>query len=174
MTLCVRSKQPRTIKTIIYNNTFTSIRRKKVQSRVKQFKKLFSPVCYFFALNKPSSALNYLKKNCIYLNQSELSNFFMYLSYEFWITRKWMKWVKSPLNIAFISSHSLHFMPKFTNIYFFTWLCKSPAKLNVIYSASSLEIHLCCEGELLTKQRQRIDQIRPLLPVEIDFIIYIT
>ena len=79
MTLCVRSKQPRTIKTIIYNNTFTSIRRKKVQSRVKQFKKLFSLVCYFFALNKPSSALNYLKKNCIYLNQSELSNFFMYL-----------------------------------------------------------------------------------------------
>ena len=44
------------------NNTFTSIRRKKVQSRVKQFKKLFSLVCYFFALNKPSSALNYLKK----------------------------------------------------------------------------------------------------------------
>ena len=30
MKLCVRSKQPRTIKTIVYNDVFTSLRRKKV------------------------------------------------------------------------------------------------------------------------------------------------
>ena len=39
---CVRSKQPRTIKTIIYNDIFTSLRRKKVQSSSKHFKELFS------------------------------------------------------------------------------------------------------------------------------------
>ena len=39
---CVQSKQPRTIKTIICNDIFTSSRRKKVQSPAKQFKKLFS------------------------------------------------------------------------------------------------------------------------------------
>ena len=48
---CIRSKQPRTIKTIIYNDIFTSSRCKKVQSQAKQFKELFSLVCYFFALN---------------------------------------------------------------------------------------------------------------------------
>ena len=32
VTLCARSKQPRAIKTIIYNDIFTSLRRKKVQS----------------------------------------------------------------------------------------------------------------------------------------------
>ena len=31
MKLCVRSKQPRTIKTIVYKDVFTSLRRKKVQ-----------------------------------------------------------------------------------------------------------------------------------------------
>ena len=51
VTPCVRSKQPRTIKTIIYNNIFTSLRRKKDQSLAIQFKELFSLVCYFFALN---------------------------------------------------------------------------------------------------------------------------
>ena len=30
MKLCVRSKQPRTIKKIVYNDVFTSLRRKKV------------------------------------------------------------------------------------------------------------------------------------------------
>ena len=39
---CVRSKQPRTIKTIICTDIFTSLRRKKVQSPAKQFKELFS------------------------------------------------------------------------------------------------------------------------------------
>ena len=57
------------------SNIFTSLRRKKVQCQAQQFKELFSLVCYFFALNSPSSALNHLK-NCSYLNQSELSNFF--------------------------------------------------------------------------------------------------
>ena len=46
--LCVRLKQPRTMKTIIYKDIFRSLRRKKFQSRAKQ---LFSLVCYFFALN---------------------------------------------------------------------------------------------------------------------------
>ena len=48
---CVWSKQPHTIKTIIYNDIFTSSRHKKVQSLAKQFKELFSMVCYFFGLN---------------------------------------------------------------------------------------------------------------------------
>ena len=61
VTLCVRSKQPRTIKIIIYDDTFTHLRCNKVQSPAKQFKELFSGVCYFFALNLPSSALNYVK-----------------------------------------------------------------------------------------------------------------
>ena len=50
-TLCVRSKQPRTIKTIIYNDIFTSLRGKKVQYPAKQLKELLGLVCYFFALN---------------------------------------------------------------------------------------------------------------------------
>ena len=51
VTLCVWSKQRRTIKTIAYNDVFTSLRRKKVQIPAKQFKELFSLVCYFFTLN---------------------------------------------------------------------------------------------------------------------------
>ena len=38
---CVRSKKPRTIKTIICSDIFTSLSRKKIQSAAKQFKKLF-------------------------------------------------------------------------------------------------------------------------------------
>ena len=38
----------------------------------KQFKEFFSLVFYFFALKQPSSTLNYFK-NCIYINQSEVS-----------------------------------------------------------------------------------------------------
>ena len=57
----VQSKQPRAIKTLIYNDIFTSLRCKKVQSLAQQFKELFSLVCYFFKLNEPSSALNCLK-----------------------------------------------------------------------------------------------------------------
>ena len=44
VTLCVRLKQPLTIKTKIYNAIFISFRRKKVQSQAKQFKELFSLV----------------------------------------------------------------------------------------------------------------------------------
>ena len=51
VTLCVPSKQPRTIKTIIYKDILTSLRRKKVQNPAKQLKELFGLVCYFFALN---------------------------------------------------------------------------------------------------------------------------
>ena len=36
--LHIRSKQPRTIKTVIHNDILTYIRRKKVQSPAKQFK----------------------------------------------------------------------------------------------------------------------------------------
>ena len=75
MTLCTRSKQLRTIKTIIYNDIFTSLRRKKIQSSAKQFKELFSVVCYFFALNLPFSALNYLKTVFILNNQKLVIQF---------------------------------------------------------------------------------------------------
>ena len=51
VTICARLKQPRAIKTIIYNDIFTTLRHKKVQSPAKQFKELFILVCYFFALN---------------------------------------------------------------------------------------------------------------------------
>ena len=51
VTWCVRSKQPRTIKTIIYNDIFTSLRRKVVQRVAEQFKELISLVCYFVALD---------------------------------------------------------------------------------------------------------------------------
>ena len=61
MTLCIRSKQLRMIQTIIYHDNFQSFERKKIQSLAKHFKELFSLACYFFALNKPSSALNHLK-----------------------------------------------------------------------------------------------------------------
>ena len=43
----VRSKQPRTIKTIVCNDIFTSQRCKNVQSPAKQFKELFS-LCLCF------------------------------------------------------------------------------------------------------------------------------
>ena len=64
------------VKTTMYdqNNNilwyFRSLRRKKVQSLAEQFKGLFSLVCYFFALNQPSLALNYLKTAFILANQS--------------------------------------------------------------------------------------------------------
>ena len=38
-------------KTIIYNDIFTSLRRKKVQNPDEQLKELFGLVCYFFSLN---------------------------------------------------------------------------------------------------------------------------
>ena len=41
---CVWSKQPSTIKTIICNDIFTSLRRKKVQSPAKQLKKIVQSV----------------------------------------------------------------------------------------------------------------------------------
>ena len=72
VTLCIRSKKPHTIKTIIYKDIFTSLRCKKVQHLAKQVKELFSLVCYFFTLN----FYNELAENYSYLSQSELSNFF--------------------------------------------------------------------------------------------------
>ena len=59
-----------TIKTIICNGIFPSLRRKKIQSPAKHFKELFSLVCYIFALNKPSSALNHLKAAFTLTNQN--------------------------------------------------------------------------------------------------------
>ena len=47
----VRLKQPRTIKTVIYNYVFTPLRRKKVQSPAKQFKELFSLCSNHFRWN---------------------------------------------------------------------------------------------------------------------------
>ena len=69
--VCPCSKQPRTIKTLIYNDIFQIFKvQKKVQSPVKQFKELFSLVCCFFARNLPSSALNYLKTALTFTNQN--------------------------------------------------------------------------------------------------------
>ena len=70
MTLCVRPKQLHTIKIIIYNDIVPSLRHKKIQSPAKHFKELFSLVCYMFALNKPSSALNHLKAAFTLTNQN--------------------------------------------------------------------------------------------------------
>ena len=65
---CVFGQNSRSV--IIYNDIFTTKRCKKVQSPAKQFKELFSLVCSFFALNEPSSALNYLKTAFILINQN--------------------------------------------------------------------------------------------------------
>ena len=144
------AKQPHAIKTIIYNDIFTSLRRKKIQSSAKHFKKLFSlglnhfrwngifvsrfnHVCFEFRRRiararcftvfslyrlqnfsvskwcdiQGSHSIGYLwfffdcwpirmscllllcteltlfctdlPENCIYFNQSDLSNFFMYI-----------------------------------------------------------------------------------------------
>lgn len=51
---------------------------KKVQSPAKQFKELFSLVCYFFALNSPSSVMSHLKTAFILTNRNRVV-FFMYL-----------------------------------------------------------------------------------------------
>ena len=68
-TLYVRSKQPRTIKTIIYIDIFTSLRLKKVQIQSGLL-----PLCTELTLLCIELPVNF-----IYLNQSELSHFFMYL-----------------------------------------------------------------------------------------------
>ena len=77
--MCVRSKQPRRIKSIVYNDVSTFLRRKKVQSPAKQFKELFSlcqitfdemessfprfnHVCFFIsALDRSSKMLSWVK-----------------------------------------------------------------------------------------------------------------
>ena len=65
--LCVRSKQPRTIKTIIYKDIFTSLRRKKFQSPAKHLKVVQSGLLLL------CTELNIfcieLPENCVYLNQ---------------------------------------------------------------------------------------------------------
>ena len=48
---CIQSKQPRMIKTAIYNDIFTSLRCKKNQSQAKQFKELFSLCSNHFQWN---------------------------------------------------------------------------------------------------------------------------
>ena len=48
---CIQSKQPHMIKTAIYNDIFTSLRRKKNQSQAKQFKELFSLCSNHFQWN---------------------------------------------------------------------------------------------------------------------------
>ena len=94
--LCVQSKRPRTIKTIICNDIFTSLRRQKIQSPAKQCKQL--SVSFVTSLHWINSLLQgivlssllllcteltlvcmELPENYICLNQSELSKFFMYL-----------------------------------------------------------------------------------------------
>ena len=64
MALCVRSKQPRTIKTITHNDIFTSLRRKKVQSPAKQFKEWFSLVSYYFCTAFTLTNQNWVTFSC--------------------------------------------------------------------------------------------------------------
>ena len=90
MTLCVWSKQPCTIKTIICNDIFTSVRHKKLQSPAKNFKvQLKSSKSSQKVRETVQSGLLLLyteltlfcfelPENCIYLNQSELRIFFLY------------------------------------------------------------------------------------------------
>ena len=74
---CIRSKQPRTIKTIIYKDIFTSLKRKKLIVRLNSSRNVQSGLLLLctgltlFCIELP--------ENCIYLHQSELSNFHMYL-----------------------------------------------------------------------------------------------
>ena len=74
---CIRSKQPRTIKTIIYKDIFTSLKRKKLIVRLNSSRNVQSGLLLLctgltlFCIELP--------ENCIYLHQSELSNFYMYL-----------------------------------------------------------------------------------------------
>ena len=71
--VCVRSKQTRTIKTIIYNDIFTSLRRKKVQSPAKIVQGIVQPGLLLLCTELTLFCIE-LPENCIYLNQSELSN----------------------------------------------------------------------------------------------------
>ena len=63
---------------------------KKVQSLAKQSEELFSLVCYCAELTFYIE----LPENCIYLNQSELSNFFIYLM-NIEIVWQLLNWIKS-------------------------------------------------------------------------------
>ena len=56
---CVRSKQPRTIKTIIYNDIFTSLRHKKVQGMIQSGLLLLCTELILMCIELP--------ENCIYL-----------------------------------------------------------------------------------------------------------
>ena len=76
--LCVRSKQTPTIKTIIYNDIFTSLRRKKVQIPAKIVQGIVQPGLLLLCTELTLFCMK-LPENCVYLNQSELSNFFIYL-----------------------------------------------------------------------------------------------
>ena len=91
MTLCVRSKQPRTIKTIIYSDIFTSLRRIKVQSLavqgiVQSGLLLLCTELTLFCIELP--------ENCVCLNQSELSNFFHLCYYGGYDMQKILKTTK--------------------------------------------------------------------------------
>ena len=76
--LCVRSKQRRTIKTIMYNDIFTSLRRKKVKSPAKTVQGIVQSGLLLLCAELTLFCME-LPENCIYLNQSELCNFFIYL-----------------------------------------------------------------------------------------------
>ena len=74
---CNRSKQPRTIKTIIFNDIFSSLKCKKLIERLNSSRNVQSGLLLLctelilFCIELP--------ENYIYLHQSEPSNFYMYL-----------------------------------------------------------------------------------------------
>ena len=69
MKLCVRSKQPRKIKTIVYNDVLHLWGARKFNIRPGLL--LLCTELTLFCIELP--------ENCIYLDKSELSSFFMYL-----------------------------------------------------------------------------------------------
>ena len=72
MTLCIWSKQRFTIKTIIYSDIFTSLRPKKVQ--LSPVQGIVQSILLFLCTELTLYCIE-LPENCIYLKQSELSNF---------------------------------------------------------------------------------------------------
>ena len=87
VTSCVQSNQTRTIKTIRWNDIFTSLRRKKIQNRPNSSRNC--SVCvritfdemesYFARLNRRiNPLLHWITWKLHFLDQSELIFFFMY------------------------------------------------------------------------------------------------
>ena len=77
VTLCIWSKQLHMIKTIIYNDIFTSLRHKKFKVRLNSSRNC--SVQFVTSLHWINPLLHWITRKLHYRNQSELNNFFMYL-----------------------------------------------------------------------------------------------